>query len=222
MQSVHLKFTDGFITLGSILLLLIIIIFLLIILLILIIILSPSLSSSTSSYCKYLQLVQTSFQQFAGCYHNTLNAAHKSSLTSSHLIIYYFLTRITPRSRVFLERLTGSQLVKKCICKVCEDALHIVQIAKHLQVLNHSSKILLQCTVHTPNNLTLNLEVLQTFHRRKCLILANWKQIKKKWKWNPSHTMHKHSTIYKSQQGYGVLNSKHAKLPPNKKDKTLS
>jgi len=67
-----------------------------------------------------------------------------------------------------------------CMCKVCEDALHIVHFAKHLQFLKQVNKILLQCTVHKPKSFKLNLEVSQTIQTRKYLVLANWKQIKKK------------------------------------------
>jgi len=44
-----------------------------------------------------------------------------------------------------------------CMCKVREDALHIVHITKHLQVLKQCNKIFLQCTVHTPKPFKLNL-----------------------------------------------------------------
>jgi len=37
-----------------------------------------------------------------------------------------------------------------CMCKVCEDVLHVVHIANHIQVLMQANKILLQCTVHKP------------------------------------------------------------------------
>jgi hypothetical protein len=67
-----------------------------------------------------------------------------------------------------------------CMCKVCEDALHIVHIASHLQVLKQANKILFQCKVHTLRSFQLNLEVSQTIQRRKYLVLANWKQIKNK------------------------------------------
>jgi len=66
-----------------------------------------------------------------------------------------------------------------CMCKVCKDAFHIVHTASHLQVLMQAHKILLQCTAHIPKPIKLNLEVSQTIQRRKYLVLANWKQIKK-------------------------------------------
>jgi len=65
-------------------------------------------------------------------------------------------------------------------CNDCQDAVHIVHIAKHVQVLKQTNKILLQCTVHTPKSFKLNLEVSQTIQTRKYLALANWKQMKKK------------------------------------------
>jgi len=44
-----------------------------------------------------------------------------------------------------------------CMCKVCKDALHIVHITSHLQVLMQVHKILLQCTVHIPKSIKLKL-----------------------------------------------------------------
>jgi hypothetical protein len=65
-----------------------------------------------------------------------------------------------------------------CTCKVCQQALHIVHIANLLQVLKQANKILLQCTVHTPNSFKLHLEVSQTIQRRNNLVLGKWTQIK--------------------------------------------
>ena len=53
-----------------------------------------------------------------------------------------------------------------CTCKVWEDALHIVHITKHLQVLKQANKIFLQCTVHKPKPFKLKLEVSQTVQTR--------------------------------------------------------
>ena len=73
MHKVHLKFTDNFIALGSVLLFFFF-------------------------FMWVFTAGTTSFQHLAGCYHNTLSTAHKISLTSSHLFTSYLLNYSTEQS----------------------------------------------------------------------------------------------------------------------------